>query len=102
MYVFVNAYAPTSLLLQVKAGPRLGSVPLPNWHWCGTVGAGSPVSRKDGCSGQMPVSSTPTVTPLPALTEPPTDGQTSVAPMNFGVASVAGCWTSSCWTAATP
>jgi len=37
-------------------------------------GAGSPVSRKDGCCGVMPVSRMPTVTPLPARARPPSCG----------------------------
>ncbi len=60
------------------------------------------MSRNDGCSGQMPLSSTPTVTVSAAWMAPPIDGQTSVAPMNCGVASVCGCSGVSGWTATTP
>jgi hypothetical protein len=40
-----------------------------------------PLSASIGCSGQMPVSITPMMMPLPALSRPPSDGQTLSAPM---------------------
>ncbi len=54
-----------------------------------------------GCSGQTPVSMTPTMTFEPAFAEPPSDGQTVVAPMN-DVLSSSGCFSVSFCTAATP
>ena len=61
-------------------------------------GAGRPRWRSIGCSGQTPVSMTPTTTLLPALAEPPSVGQTLVAPMN-AVLSSSGWLSVSFWTA---
>ena len=58
----MNAYAPISLRLQVNGSPRSGSEPSPNWHPAARGNGPSPTSLKDGCSGQMPESSTPMTT----------------------------------------
>ena len=56
--------------------------PLPNSHAHGPpAGCGMPLSASIGCSGQMPVSITPMMTPWPALSRPPSDGHTLSAPM---------------------
>src|SRR5262249_18606173 len=63
--------------------------------------APTPAADSIGCSGQMPVSITPTTTLDPAALGPPSEGQTFVAPMN-SVLSSCGCSSVSCCTAATP
>src|SRR5581483_2797661 len=90
MYVLVNAYAPTSLRLQGNGAPRCAtSLPSPNWQLYGPPGGGGrPRFANDGCSGQMPVSITPTTTPEAALSCPPSDGHTFAAPVNCGVTLV--------------
>jgi hypothetical protein len=65
-------------------------------------GAGTPRSAKEGCSGQAPVSITPTITPSPALAAPPSCWYRTGAPMNWGLESVRGLRAVSFWTAATP
>ena len=84
-----------SLLLQVK-GTSPGVVP-PNWQARGVrrgrrrgVAPRLPVAENDGCSGQMPVSRMPTITPSPALSWPPRSPHAVGAPMNAGLVSV---WT---------
>src|SRR3954469_21777884 len=99
MYVAVFAYAPISLLLQVNAGP---SEPSPNWQALRPpAGAPREPAASIGCSGQTPVSISPTITFEPAVDEPPSEGQTAVAPMN-DVLSSSGWLRASCCTAATP
>ncbi|GAA3812638.1 hypothetical protein GCM10022403_052920 [Streptomyces coacervatus] len=93
--------APTSLLLQVAAVNRgpfsqvpVNSLPLA-FTTCsvpfaaryvdptpaGAVAVTLPPA-KNGFSGQIPVSSTPTTTPLPALSAPPRRFQTPFAPVS--------------------
>src|SRR5262249_19152874 len=102
MYVFMNAYAPISLLLQAKAAPRAGSDPFPNWQPCDCAGAPCVVTLKNGFSGQMPVSRTPTTTPLPAFGPPPREFQALVAPMKFSSSYASGFSSVSFCTATTP
>src|SRR3954447_23548375 len=99
----MKAYAPTTLLLQANGWPTCAaSLPEPNWQpLMPPAGADTPVGESIGCSGQRPVSMTPTVTLDPALVEPPSDGHTAVAPMK-SVLSSCGCWRESRWTATTP
>src|SRR5688500_1522383 len=61
-----NAYAPISLSLHAKAA-SLASPDSPNSHAYVPPGWLMPGSPNDGCSGQMPVSRTPTLTPSPAF-----------------------------------
>ena len=61
-----------------------------------------PWSANDGCSGHAPVSSTPKMTPLPALRLPPSCGYSVGAPMKSGLESVSGWRSASCCTATTP
>ncbi len=68
-YVGSTCRAPTSLLLHRNGASAGLCAVLPNSH--GIPGATSasgndPSSAKLGCSGQMPVSMTPTTTPLPS------------------------------------
>ena len=66
--------APISLLLQANAGAGVGAARELALHGCRPTGGGGAAyglpqgsgSANDGCSGQMPVSSTPTMTPSPA------------------------------------
>ena len=100
----MKAYAPISLLLQLNAGPRWATSPpvakalQPRRP---PAGAPSAPGASIGCSGQTPVSMSPTMTLLPAFAEPPRVGQTVVAPMN-DVLSSSGCSSVSSWTAAMP
>src|SRR5450759_6004470 len=91
-----------SLLLHGNAGPSAGSLPLPNSQ-PRSPPAGAPrlPGTSIGCSGQTTVSMQPTTTLLPALADPPRDGQTAVAPMK-AVLSSSGCSSVSDWTATTP
>jgi hypothetical protein len=63
--------------------------------------AGRPLSASIGCSGQTPVSITPTLTFSAAWMLPPSDGQTACAPINV-VLSSSGRRRASRWTASTP
>src|SRR3954453_20713875 len=89
--VAVNAYAPTSLLLQVKAASP-GWPDVPKSHWNGPpCGAGRlPLSASIGFSGQMPVSRSANLTPLPASVLPPRIGPSCVAPTESGGARAVG------------
>src|SRR5512137_2704984 len=98
----MNRWAPISLLLQTKDAP--GLVPPENWHALepDTGGGGAEYglpegsgSENEGCSGQMPVSITPTITPSPAFSWPPNARQAVGAPMNCGLLSVSSCKSSS-------
>jgi hypothetical protein len=101
--------APMSLLLHAKAGPGLApplnsQARVPDSVAFGAayaLPAGSG-SEKEGCSGQTPVSRTPTMTPSPAFDCPPRLCHSTGAPMKPGDTSVCGCSTRSGSTAATP
>src|SRR3954454_22444860 len=105
----MNRSAPISLLLQAKAGPGLAPPENSQARVPESGGGGAEYglpegsgSENDGCSGQMPVSSTPTITLSPALSCPPSRFHTVGAPMKVGVRSVSRCCSSSGYTATTP
>src|SRR4051812_4483769 len=94
----MNRSAPISLLLQAKAGPGLAPPENSQARVPESGGGGAEYglpdgsgSENEGCSGQMPVSSTPTITFSPALSWPPSCVQAVVAPMKAGVRSVSRC-----------
>src|SRR5688500_880344 len=92
--------APISFLLQLKAGPGLAppensQLRVPTTGG-GGGGYGLPAgsgSENEACSGQTPLSSTPTTTPSPALAWPPSSRQSAGAFRNCGLLSVVG-WSS--------
>src|SRR4029079_15621211 len=87
-------------LAAVDRQPVPPTRPPRNDSGCGGAGSRGRAT-KNGLSGQMPVSITPTTTLLPALSCPPSVGQTFVAPMKL-VLSSSGWLTASRWTATTP
>ncbi len=88
--VVIIRRAPISLLSQANgrspglAEPNSQAVPV---HFAGGSGK-APSSWTDGLSGQMPLSTIPTITPLPALLGPPSLLQRAGAPMKAVLRSV--------------